>query len=259
MKHGVALAALLLAAAPLSAQESTSLSDCVQGNLPSQSSVQKVEFRSRDRVGNGRTIRATVNWKRFDENRSRVMLRVHEPEDLNGAGLLAIEKETRADMFIYLPDLKKVKRVTSRMMSGSLFGSDFTYEDFMQLQGIQAEGRTEELEDSTFEGAPVRVVAHYPAAESGSAYERVVSYWDMANCVPVKSEMWEAGERLRKVLTIDREALHHSNGAVLPKRLLMRDLRDETSTELIIEDIQINVDIPRKLFSTSSLERPRMY
>ena len=81
----------------------------------------------------------------------------------------------------------------------------------------------------------------------------------MANCVPVKSEMWESGERLRKVLTIDREALHRSNGAVLPKQLLMRDLRDETSTELLIEDIQINVDIPRKLFSTSSLERPRMY
>lgn len=259
MKHRVALAAALLAATPVFADDSPKLSDCVRANLPSESSVQTVEFRSRDRVGNGRTIRATVNWKRFDDGRSRVMLRVHEPEDLNGAGLLAIEKESRADMFVYLPDLKKVKRVTSQMMSGSLFGSDFTYEDFMQLQGIQAEGRTEEIEDSTLEGVPVKVVAHYPAPDSGSTYERVVSYWDMASCVPIKSEMWEVGDRLRKVLTIDRETLHRSNGAVVPTQLVMRDLRDETSTQLLIEDIQINVEIPRKLFSTSSLERPRMY
>ena len=59
-----------------------------------------------------------------------MLLRVHEPADLEGAGLLLLEKSDRTDMFIYLPDLKKVKRVTSHMLSGSLFGSDFSYEDF---------------------------------------------------------------------------------------------------------------------------------
>ena len=72
---------------------------------------------------------------------SKVVLKVLEPPDLRDTGVLFIEKkDDPADMFIYLPDLEKVRRVTTRMLSGSLFGSDFTYEDFQQIQGMAREG-----------------------------------------------------------------------------------------------------------------------
>ena len=231
--------------------------DCASENLPKSTSVQKVVFESKDRVGNGRSIVATVSWKRMGDGLSRVLVRVHEPDDMDGAALLLVEKKERADMFIYLPDLKKVKRVTSRMLSGSLFGSDFTYEDFMNVHGMGVAGRRENLEGSTLDGIPVRVIANYPAADAGSAYERVVSYWDAESCLPLKTEMYEGGDRLRKVLTLDRTAVFSRDHVRIPQNLLMEDRRDGTSTRLLIDEIEIDVDIPRKTFSTSHLERGR--
>lgn len=222
-----------------------------------RSSVQDVAFESRDRVGNGRTIRATVTWKRFDNGLSRVLVRVHEPRDLDGAGVLLIEKESRSDMFVYLPDLKKVKRVTSRMLGGSLFGSDFTYEDFMQLQGMGLEGHTEVIGDQKIGDVAVRVVSHVPAPEAGSSYERVTTHWDTELCLPLKMEMWERGDRLRKVMEVDRSQVDRSHAAAIPRRLTMRDLRDETSTELSVESLEVDVEVPRKMFSTAGLERSR--
>ena len=178
---------------------------------PEETSVQTMEFHSTDRLGGGRTLRAKVWWRRLD-GLSRVMLRLREPPDLRGAGLLLIEKKPRTDMFVYLPDLQKVRRVTTRMLSGSLFGSDFTYEDFQRLQGMELEGRSERLPDETLDGVSVHVIAHHPAPDTGSGYERVVTYVAHDTCLPLKSEMWERGERLRKVLTADRESVFQRDG-----------------------------------------------
>jgi hypothetical protein len=253
----LALTALLLssAAAPDERSEIEQLVDCAQQNIP-DTSIQTMVFRASDRVGYTREIRTRVSRKRFENGLSKVFVRVDAPNDLRGAGLLLIEKKSGTDMFIYLPDLQRVKRVTSRMLSGSLFGSDFTYEDFLNVQGMALEGRHELLPDSKVDGADVRVVAHYPAESSGSSYERVVSYWDRETCTTLKGEMWEPGNHQRKTLTVDRSAIFEDGDVRIPQKLRMQDLRDRTSTDLAIEELEVNVKVHRKLFSTTSLERP---
>ena len=61
--------------------------DCVRANLPESTARQRVLFRTRDRAGSEREVRSTVKWRRFDDSKSRVMVRVQEPRDLRGAGL----------------------------------------------------------------------------------------------------------------------------------------------------------------------------
>lgn len=231
---------------------------CVNANLPRDTALQEVEFRSKDRAGGGRTIESRIHWRRFPDGLSKVLVRVLDPADLKGSGVLLIEKAERADMFVYLPDLRKVKRVTSRMLSGSLFGSDFTYEDFSQLQGMALEGRAERLEDASLDGVPVQVVAHYPADDSGSAYERVTTYVDPRNCVGLKTEMFEKGGRLRKVMTADPTSLYEADGVRIAQKLLMEDLRDGSRTELVVTRIEVGTKIPTKTFSVTTLERPRV-
>jgi outer membrane lipoprotein-sorting protein len=252
---------LLLALAPASALAGDAavkeVVDCVQRNLPAESSRQTIEFQSTDRAGGGRSLTGRVSWRRFDDGFSKVMVRLREPSDLKGAGLLLVQKKSGTDMFVYLPDLRKVKRVTSRMLSGSLFGSDFTYEDFQRVQGMTAEGDVERHADADLDGTPVFVLEHRPAAEVGSAYERVVTYVAQDTCVPLKSEMYESGDRLRKVLTIDPTSILESEGARIPQRLTLEDLRDKTSTRLVLSEIEVGADVPRKIFSTSYLQRPR--
>ena len=236
-------------------EELLPLFECAKANLPKSSSVQTVEFRSEDRVGKGRKIKFRVYWKRFQDGLSKVVLKVSEPPDLRDTALLFIEKKDGPDMFIYLPDLKKVKRITTVMLSGSLFGSDLTYEDFMQLQGIGLGGRHELLDEREIGDPSLRAIAHYPAPESGSSYQRVVSYWDRESCMLVRSEMWEGGESPRKILTVDRSAIFVSGVTKLPQELKMTDVRDGTSTYLSIDEIEVDIEIPRKRFSSSNLGR----
>jgi hypothetical protein len=250
---------LLLATSRVSDAQSAHEIDmgrCENAGVAIHSSIQTLEFESTDRVGHRRRVEATLTWQRRNDGLSRAVVRIHKPSDLNGAGVLLIEKKAASpDMFIYLPELKRVKRVTTRMLSGSMFGSDFSYEDFMQLQGISVEGRTERLEDAIFDGRAVYVVAHYPSLDSGSAYQRVIGFWDAELCIPLKTEMWESGERLRKELNIDRSSLQTLEGVSFPQQLSIRDLRDKTSTSLSVKVNETNVEINRSIFSTSSLER----
>jgi hypothetical protein len=143
------------------------------------------------------------------------------------------------------------------MLGGSMFGSDFTYEDFSQLQGMAVEGRSERSPDAELEGVPVRVIQHFPTADSGSSYEQVTTYVDAVSCVPLKSEMFEKGARLRKVLTADRTQIFESDGVRIPQKLRMEDLRDQSSTDLVVQEIEVEIEIKERIFTVPSLERPR--
>jgi len=145
MRRIVALASLLLFALPAGGEEpadAEAVTACVQENLPETTSVQSFRLRTSDRAGSEREIAGKVWWRRFENGRSRILLRVKEPGDLRGSALLMIERSSGSDMFLYLPELRKTRRITSHSVSGSMFGSDFTYEDFQQIQGISLGGES---------------------------------------------------------------------------------------------------------------------
>jgi len=253
---GVASAALALAAAagarPATLEE---LEACVRGNRPPESSVQTVLFRTRDRADRTSESRARIYWKRFDDGLSQAMLRMSDPPTQRGAGVLMIEKkDARADLFMYLPELGRARRVTARMVSGSLFGTDFSYEDFERLQGYARDPQSEMRDGGELDGRPVVAVESRPAPDSGSAYERSVTLFDAETCVPLESRFYERGEEPRKVLRADPARVEEQGGRHVPRLLRMQDLRDGTSTELVVEEIDLDADVPRKIFSQRELE-----
>jgi hypothetical protein len=229
----------------------------VQKNLPKRSSVQSVELRAKDRTGAERSLRAKIYWKRFEDGNPRVLARFSEPADIDGAGLLMIGTGGRADLFLYMPEVKKVRRITSQMMKGTLFGTDFSYEDLERMQGMQGKAAVERLPDAELDGTPVKVSATRPPADSGSSYERVVSFVDASTCVPLKIEMYEVGDRLRKVLVAERSEIKQHDGIWIPHKVVMRDLRDDTETALIVHQIEPEAEIADRTFSQTTLERGR--
>jgi hypothetical protein len=125
------LASLLTASASVAASLTVEeLDACLQENLPKKSTVLDVEFRSRDRANVVTSLRAKLYWKDFD-GKARVLLRLSDPPKYRGSALLIIQKQDeQRDMFMFLPELGRSKRITGRMMSGPVFGTDFSYEEF---------------------------------------------------------------------------------------------------------------------------------
>ncbi len=229
---------------------------CIRANRPKQTSVATLTFRTKDRVGSVTEKSGTLNWKKFDDGLSRVVLRFHYPNNLRGSAILLIEKREKVpEMFMCLPALQKVRRVTTRMVSSSMFGTDFSYEDFQRLQGYSESLTSRRLEDAVFDGRPVYVVERKFADDSGSAYDRIVDYVDSETCVPLKTESHESGGRLRKVLSADPAKLERIGGLWVPRSIVMRDLLDETETSLDVEKIEIDERVSRKALTKTDLER----
>lgn len=255
---GIAALGAALAAGPVAGQGDLAAVDaCMERNLPGGASVQTVALTTVDRTGSSRRIEARHFWKRMDDGRSRNLLEVESPPEVRGSAYLLIERDGGEEVFSYLPELKKVRRLQSRMMSGSLFGTDFSYEDFRHLQSVSSDAGRTRLPDAELEGRPSFVLEVRPDAASGSEYDRVVAHVDQETCVPLKLEFHARGGGLRKVLTADPASLAREGKGWLARSVSIRDLANETETRLEILEIEVDGDVPDRLFTVGHLERRR--
>ena len=225
---------------------------CIRANLPESTSRQSIELKSRDRTGYEQVLQADIFWKRFEDGRSRVQMYFHEPVDVRGARFLIIENQPHNDMYIYMPGLFKVRRINSERISSSILGTDFSYEDFERLHGVINDLHAEKQQDALIGDRPVHVLVSKPA--EGSGYERVVSYVDKESCLVLRTELFEHGEHLRKIMTIRTADIYREGGHWIPRKLLMRDVRDKTETELVLQDISMGTPIRDEMFDPDALK-----
>lgn len=253
----VLLIGFLVPAAMAEAKTAQEIADCVRENVQARTAIQTVALIVTDRVGVERTSRAKIYWQRDEDNLSRVLMRFEDPPNLRNSAVLLLEKKERSDLFTYLPELGKSRRVAGHMMSGSFFGTDFTYEQFQRMQGLANDASVEKLENGEIDGQAVYLLKHIPDPEEKSQFESVVTYVGLERCVPLKVEYYEAGNRLRKVMTVDPAKIEEIAGSLVPREARMRDLRDGSTTVLIVEDIDVDTKVHRKYFTQRELERGR--
>lgn len=227
--------------------------ECLESNLPKTTAMQSIELRARDRSGYEQVLEADVYWKRFENDRARVLMYFSEPVDIRGARFLVIQNEPQNDMYIYMPGLFKVRKITSRKISNSIMGTDFSYEDFERLQGIVSDLKAEQFPDSTLSGRDVYVFNSYPSGESG--YEKIGTSIDKQSCIALKMELFEKGHKLRKELTIDPASISKEGNIHVPTDILMRDLRDKTETRLLVKNVSTGVELEDSLFDPEQLKK----
>jgi len=248
-----------LAAAGAHAQKPDPIAEvreCLKRNVPKQSSVQTVHFTSYDRIGGSREFRGKILGRTMEDGTRRGKLCISQPPEMRGSEVLSIEvKGAAPENFLYTEELRKTKRVTGDGAGGSLFGTDFTYEDMQRFMQLNRPEATTRLPDGDLDGHAVYVVQAVPTDEGKSAYTKVLSYVDKATCVVLKSESYENGDRVRKVLTAKTEQMYDEKGIHAPSEVNMADVRDNTHTVVVIEDLEVDGDVDSRSFEVSQLGR----
>ena len=254
MARGTLLALLLLMSTPAATVEiPAEIEACMKQNLPASTSVQAIELRARDRSHFEQVMHANVFWKRQDDKNSGVMMHFSEPVDIRGARFLIKQSQPGNEMYIYMPGLLKVRRVSSRKISSSVMGTDFSYEDFERLHGVLSDLKLEQSPDDIVSGRPVYVLTSYPDEDSG--YTRIASYIDKQTCVVLKTEFYEKGQQLRKQLTVEPSAIQKTGNIWYPAEMLMKDLRDKTETRLLVRRITTGEALDDSLFDEKQLKQ----
>jgi len=230
---------------------------CIRKNAPRETSIQDIKLRSVGPLFEEKILTARVYWKQLPDGNSDLLTVFDEPEDISGSRLLFLEKKPQKEIYLYMPALFKVRRITSGRISSSMYGMDFSYEDFEWLYNMLSTARSEQRADSVVGGEPVYVLAVVPAPASGSKYQEVVSYFDKQSCVIRKVEFYGQGRKLRKVLLADPKAVKRVSGILVPHAFVMRDLEKKSETELTVTRVDIDPPIPDTVFDPAHLKESR--
>ena len=254
---GLALAALLLGLAFDAAASAATLEEieaCVVANAPEKTMRQSQTLSIADRKGTERSLELDFEWKRFEGNRSKFLMRVTSPPDMRGSALLVIENKDRAnDVFSYLPELGKTRRLSSRALSGSAFSSDFSQEDLQYLRTLLRDGDQKILPDSEMDGRQVHVVQS--STQAGSTYDEVVTHIDVERCVLVRAEMRGSDGKVLKILRADPEKVVSRGKAFEMTEIRAEDLVRGTHSVLRIEESETDIRIRDNVFTRGGLER----
>ncbi len=118
------------------------------------------------------------------------------PADVNGTKLLTwTHKNDSDDQWLYLPAIKRIKRISARNKSGSFMGSEFAYED---LAGQEVEKFTYKfLREEELNGRKVWVSERYPT-DKRSGYARQITWSDKEYMGPLKIEYYDRKNELLK-------------------------------------------------------------
>ncbi len=145
-----------------------------------------------------RTVRKLVTEVKEKENDGDMSLSTFEwPADVKDTRMLTWSHKTGDDdQWLYLPALKRVKRISSRNKSGAFMGSEFSYED---LGSQEVEEFTHKfLEDTELDGRACWLLERDPVSEK-SGYSKEIVWMDKEYMNPLKIEYYDRKGELLKV------------------------------------------------------------
>ncbi len=176
------------------------------------------------------------------------------PKDVKGTALLTFtHKVGDDDQWLYLPALKRVKRISSRNKSGSFMGSEFAYED---ISSQEVEKYTYKwLRDEKYEGMDCFVSERYPV-DKNSGYTRQLVWMDTKEYRAHKIEFYDRKNAHLKTLTI-KGYQQYLNKYWRPDEMSMVNHQNGKSTDLFWSNYTFRVGLKDKDFNKNSLKRSR--
>ena len=122
-----------------------------------------------------------------------------EPRDVEGTAMLTFSHGLEPDdQWLYLPSLKRVKRISSKNKSGPFMGSEFAFED-LGSQEIEKYSYRYIGEEPCGEGYECYVIERIPQYEN-SGYTRQVAWIDKAEYRNIKVDYYDRKDSLLKTL-----------------------------------------------------------
>ena len=121
-----------------------------------------------------------------------------EPADVKGTASLTWSHSQKPDeQWLYLPALKRVKRISSKNKSGPFMGSEFAFEDIGSQEVDKYTYKY--LRDETLEGADTFVLERYPT-DKNSGYTKQVAWIEKERYIALKVEYYDRKGALLKTL-----------------------------------------------------------
>ncbi|MCM8539428.1 MAG: outer membrane lipoprotein-sorting protein [Lentisphaeraceae bacterium] len=190
----------------------------------------------------------------MENDGDKILIIFDQPRDVKGTALLTYTHRTEDDdQWLYLPALKRVKRISSSNKSGPFMGSEFAYED---ITSEEVEKYTYKyLRDETFNDQDCFMVERFPV-DKRSGYSKQIVWLDKVNYKPLKTEFFDRKGQLLKVLLLKDYTLYIDK---IWKPSIMHMVNKVNGKESTIEfsDFKFKTGLSERDFDKNSLKRAR--
>ena len=216
---------------------------------------QTMVLRNKQGQESRRKLRVRVLEVEGDGDKS--MFVFDQPRDVEGTALLIYAHKEEADeQWLYLPALKRVKRISSANRSGSFMGSEFSYED-MGAQEVEKFTYQYLREEPCGEGGELMcaVSERFPV-DRRSGYQRQVTWHDRDALRLLKVEYYDRKNAHLKTLTVRDYAQYLDKYWHAGEMNMVNHLTGK-STVLTWADYRFGTDLDANDFSQTGLRRAR--
>jgi uncharacterized protein len=175
-----------------------------------------------------------------------------EPGDVKGTSLLTFShKHGEDDQWLYLPSLKRVKRISSTNKSGAFMGSEFAYEDM--TYEVLGKYTYKFLRQEKCEVGMCDLLEEVPSY-ANSGYSRIVAWYDTKESREVKIEYFDRKNTLLKTFKTSgwKQFLGHWWRAT---KMEMVNAQNGNITTMDWSEIKFHAGLATRDFDTNSLQR----
>jgi Outer membrane lipoprotein-sorting protein len=253
MKRHWMLLALLLAGPSQGQDAAQKVVDCMRANVPEHLAIKSLELTAYDRTGGTRTLKGRLYIGReraASRDHISAALFIDLPIELKGAAYLVKETDDylRDGMFVFLPAVKRVRRITGTFADGALLGTNISYFDFKQLQNAFSDVSAKDEGMADVNGRPAHVLSYtiVPGAETRYTGGRI--WVDKEACVVVKGEFQASGGKVAKSFTSPPGALRKTGAAWYLADVEMQEPATGTRTTARITKVDTAGDVPKRYF-----------
>jgi len=204
----------------------------------------------------GKTLNVLVidQYSSKDKNGlQRTLIDFKEPAIARGTRFLMQEKKDGTmDQRIFLPSLKKVRRIASESDgSESFMGTDFSYNDVSFMTRDAEHDDFVMLEGQTVEGKDCYVIEG-KAKDAGYSYAKTVLFISKQDNMILKVEFYNKESVLVKILELSN--YKKIQDVLTPMQTKLSTLATNTSTIIELQKVNYGMKIPEKVFTTKYLE-----
>jgi outer membrane lipoprotein-sorting protein len=223
-------------------------------NLGWQSSLAHMQIILEDQDGAQRTrnIR-TMYYERDNEGDLSVAV-FDSPKDVKGTAFLNHSNIKDADdQWLYLPEIRRTKRIASNNKSGSFMGSEYAYEDFSSFEIEKYSYKR--LSDESINGQDCYVLELVPLYDY-SGYTRTIRWFEKETLRALKVDFYDRKNSLFKTLMLE-DYKTYKDKYWRAHRSIMTNHVSGMKTYLLVDKYDFEVGLDRDYFEKHNLQRVR--
>jgi len=158
------------------------------------------------------------------------------------------------DIYSYLPKTDRTIKLTSSMMTGSWMGSHFTNDDLVKESRMEEDYDPSISYEGNRDGMDIIEFTLVPKPEAAVVWGKIVAIVLAKDYMPLKYYYYDEEINIARTMTFSRFEM--LGGKIRPKamKVVPADKPDEY-TELVYEELELNIRLEDHFFSISSLKR----